>query len=108
MRQDGHPPPGGLQGPDGLSADTLDSRLEAVEAAFDSLNLSDGELAQLDPDARRSLHDRLMRLQDRLMSGLSAVVDGMAADGADLVDDRGVPRHYSTGGSGTSDEPSEA
>jgi len=42
-----------------------------------------------------------MRLQDRLLSGLSAVVDGMATDGADLVDARGVPRHYS-------ETPSEA
>ena len=62
----------------------------------------DDVLAALTPAQRRAAHDRAVRLQDQLVSLMSALVAGMASDGADLVDARGVPRDYSSG----ADDPS--
>lgn len=59
------------------------------EAAFDSLT----------PDERRAAHDLGVRVQDRIVRALARLAEGMANDGVELADDRGVPVDYSEPGS---------
>jgi len=59
-------------------------RLPDSEAAFDDL----------DPAQRRDAHDIGVRIADRLVHTLARLVAGMAEDGADLVDERGLPRTF--------------
>ena len=71
--------------------------LPALEAVWDAVAaLPDDEAAftSLDPDARRHAHGVGVRCQDRLVRALSRLVEGMAEDGVELVDDRGVPLDY--------------
>ncbi len=96
MRQDRDPPAGRLQGPEEarLSQLTLLESLDAASAALTAADPGDSALAALSPSERRAAHDRAVRIQDQLVSLLSALVRGMADDGADLVDPRGVPKDY--------------
>ena len=57
------------------------ARLPDDDEAFDAL----------DPKQRREAHDLGCRIQDRLVRALATLAAGMAADGADLVDGRGLP-----------------
>ena len=96
MRQDGDPAPRRLQGPDRLSAfPELQAGVRLVREALARLPIDDAALNSLSPAERRSAHDLVVGLQDQLVALLSALVAGMVIDGADLVDDRGVPRDYS-------------
>ena len=71
--------------------------VEGLERVWDAVRAlpDDSSLERLDPATRRAAHDLGVRIQDRLLHTLSTLVAGMAADGADLVDDRGVPRALS-------------
>ena len=109
MRQDGDPTPRRLQGPVRLSAfselqasvrqvGTTPKTAEGARELYDNWAGSyDAALSSLSPAERRSAHDLVVGLQDQLVALLSALVAGMALDGADLIDDRGVPRDYSAG-----------
>jgi len=76
---------------------TLSEALDAAATAFVQIEVHGDQLDSLTPEERRDAHDKAVRLSDRLMSLMAELVSGMAADGADLVDDRGVPRDYSLG-----------
>ena len=62
-------------------------RLPTEDAAFDSLS----------PSGRREAHDIGVRIQDRLLSSLSRLVDGMTEDGIELVGEDGLPLALRTG-----------
>jgi len=78
----------------------------ALIAALDSLQRQVSELAdddtlfsELSAEQRRDAHAQGCRIQDRLLAVLSQLVAEMASDGADLVDEGGLPRSYGEGGS---------
>ena len=59
----------------------------------------DGLFSDLNPQQRRDAHALGCRLQDRIMGLLSRLVAELADDGADLIDEGGLPRSYGDGGS---------
>jgi hypothetical protein len=78
----------------------------ALVAALGGLHQQVADLAadpalfsELSPQQRRDAHALGCRLQDRLLVVLSQLVAEMASDGADLVDEGGLPRSYGEGGS---------
>lgn len=71
-----------------------DLQQQVAELPEDDVLFSD-----LDPQQRRDAHQLGCRLQDRVMALLARLVAEMAADGADLVDEGGLPRSYGDGGS---------
>lgn len=75
---------------DSSSTSALSAALDRVWEAVLQLPDDDEAFDSLDPDARRAAHDLGVRVQDRLLRCLSQLVEGMAADGAELVDD-GLP-----------------
>ncbi len=77
---------------------TLPAALDAVWIAAAALPDDEASFDSLDPDARRRAHDVGVRCQDRLVRVLARLVEGMAHDGVELVDERGVPRDYSADG----------
>ncbi len=72
----------------------LTDALQAALAAAAALPDDDDAFDALDPEQRRHAHDLGVRAQDRLVRCLSRLVEGMAADGADLLDERGLPTGY--------------
>ena len=62
------------------------------DAAFDSLS----------PEQRRDAHDLGVRVQDRLVRALARLVEGMASDGVELVDEAGLPSGYRSPDEGAS------
>ena len=68
--------------------------LDAVWAATRRLPDDEASFHSLSPHDRRAAHDLGVRAQDRLVRTLARLVEDMARDGADLVDDRGVPSDY--------------
>ena len=70
--------------------DALQAVWEAVAALPDDPESFDA----LSPDDRRRAHDLGVRCQDRLVRCLATLVEGMAADGAELLDERGLPPGY--------------
>jgi hypothetical protein len=68
-----------------MTARALSARLRALA---DELPAA---LPPLDPDERRALHAALCVVQERVTDLLAEASDGMAKDGADRVDARGVP-----------------
>lgn len=81
--------------------------VEGLERVWEAVSAlpDDPSLGRLDPATRRAAHDLGVRIQDRLLHTLSTLVAGMAADGADLVDGRGVPRALSGSVSGDAAAP---
>ncbi len=77
----------------------LEDALDAVWRAVADLPDDDDAFDSLDPEARRRAHDLGQRTQDRMMRCLARLVQGMAADGADLLDERGLPPGYRPGAS---------
>ncbi|MEE2828675.1 MAG: hypothetical protein VX498_05780 [Myxococcota bacterium] len=75
-------------------ASRLHSSLEEVWQTVLRLPDEDSDFDALEPMERRAAHDLGLRIQDRLLRALSRLVEGMAADGVDLVDDEGVPSSY--------------
>ena len=75
-------------------ASRLHSSLEEVWQTVLGLPDDDSDFDELEPLERRAAHDLGVRIQDRLLRALSRLVEGMAADGVDLVDDKGVPSSY--------------
>ncbi|MCP4868383.1 MAG: hypothetical protein GY898_06670 [Proteobacteria bacterium] len=73
-------------------SDALDRLWEAALALPDDAAAFDS----LDPDARRAAHDVGQRCQDRLLRCLSRLVEGMAKDGVELLDD-GLPGPFTQG-----------
>jgi len=73
----------------------LADALDAVWTAAAALPDDEAAFTELDPDARRRAHDVGVRCQDRLVRVLARLVEGMAEDGVELVDARGVPSDYS-------------
>ncbi|HCP48249.1 MAG TPA: hypothetical protein DIU15_19575 [Deltaproteobacteria bacterium] len=55
-------------------------RLPDDDSSFDSLS----------PTERRRAHDLGVRVQDRVTRALARLVEGMARDGAELVDEAGL------------------
>jgi hypothetical protein len=74
--------------------DRLTDGLRAAWEAVAALPDDDAAFDALDPDARRRAHDLGVRAQDRLVRCLARLVEGMARDGADLLDERGLPPGY--------------
>lgn len=68
--------------------------LEAVWHAVVALPDDEAAFTSLDPEARRAAHDLGVRCQDRLVRALARLVEGMAEDGVEWVDERGVPSDY--------------
>ena len=68
--------------------------LEAVWAAANALPDHEDAFTSLSPEERRRAHDVGVRCQDRLVRVLARLVQGMAEDGVELVDERGVPKDY--------------
>lgn len=70
------------------------SRLEQVlQDSWETiLQLPDDDAAfdRLSPSQRRQAHDLGVRCQDRLTRALARLVGGMAADGVELVDEKGL------------------
>jgi hypothetical protein len=66
--------------------------LDEVREAVDRLPDEGAAFDALDPDQRRDAHALGCRIQDRLVRALARLVAGMAADGADLIDEEGNPR----------------
>lgn len=77
----------------------LIAALQGLHRHMTGLPDDDSLFAGLDPEQRRNAHSLGCRLQDRLVRVLARLVADMAADGADLVDEGGLPRSYSDGGS---------
>jgi hypothetical protein len=73
------------------SGSPLPAALDAVWAAALTLPDDEAAFAGLDPAARRAAHDVGVRCVDRLSRVLARLVEDMAEDGADLVDDDGLP-----------------
>jgi hypothetical protein len=73
---------------------SLPDALDAAWMAVAALPDDDQAFDSLDPAARRRAHDVGVRVQDRLVRCLSRLVEGMAADGAELLDERGLPPGY--------------
>ena len=61
-------------------------RLPDAEADFESLA----------PAERREGHELGAKAQDRLVRTLARLAEGMARDGADLVDTQGLPEGFSS------------
>ncbi len=72
--------------------------LEAVWQAVAALPDDPESFDALTPDERRRAHDLGVRAQDRLVRCLATLVEGMAADGAELIDERGLPPGYRSEG----------
>lgn len=68
--------------------------LESAWSAVAALPDDEAAFASLTPEERRRAHDLGVRTQDRLVRCLATLVRDMAADGADLLDDRGLPPGY--------------
>ncbi len=80
---------------DSSSTSGLSSGLQRVWEAARALPDDDASFDSLTPGERRAAHDLGVCVQDRVLRCLSRLVEGMARDGADLVDDGGLPRGYS-------------
>jgi len=78
-------------------APRLIQALEATWTAARSLPDDDSWFDSLTPDERRAAHDLGIRVQDRLVRALARLVEGMADDGVELIDPRGVPVDYGEG-----------
>lgn len=76
---------------------TVTLALDAVWAAALTLPDDEESFRSLTPDERRAAHDLGVRVQDRVVRALSRLVEGMAEDGVELVDDRGVLIDYGAG-----------
>lgn len=76
-------------------APSVQEALDSVWAAASALPDDDPSFDSLSPDERRDAHDMGVRCQDRLVRALARLVQGMASDGVELVDARGVPHDYS-------------
>ena len=72
----------------------LTDALQAAWTAAAALPDDDRAFDSLTPEERRQAHDLGVRVQDRLIRCLARLVEGMAADGADLLDERGLPPGY--------------
>ena len=79
----------------GPKTSALVDALERVWAAATALPDDEASFTSLSPEQRRAAHDSGARCQDRLVRVLARLVEGMATDGVELVDDRGVPSDYS-------------
>ncbi len=77
----------------------LPAALDAAWAAMLALPDDDPSFDSLSPEQRRAAHDLGVRVQDRLVRCLARLVEGMASDGADLLDERGLPQGFATRGS---------
>ena len=73
-----------------MSSD-LQAGLDHVWQACLRLPIDDSAFDSLSPSERREAHDMGVRIQDRLLVSLSRLVDGMTADGVELVGQDGVP-----------------
>lgn len=73
----------------------LRAALDEVWEACLRLPTDEESYDELDPMERRAAHDLGVRVQDRLMNSLSRLVEGMARDGAELVDEAGLPEAFS-------------
>jgi hypothetical protein len=81
-------------GADGAAEARLVRALRAVEAAAAAIPDDEAAFLELSPEERRSAYDVGVRAQDRLLRGLSRVVEDMARDGADLLGPGGLPRTF--------------
>jgi len=77
----------------------LVTALQGLHRRVAELPDDDSLFAGLNPEQRRTAHSLGCRLQDRMVRVLARLVADMAEDGADLVDEGGLPRSYSDGGS---------
>ncbi len=80
--------------------------LEAAWAAAAALPDDDPSFDSLTPHERRELHDLGVRTQDRLVRCLARLTQGMAEDGADLLDERGLPHGFGARASSASSDQS--
>lgn len=69
----------------------LPAALDALWDAAAVLPDDEPAFASLSPAERRAAHDVGVRVVDRLSRVLARLVEDMATDGADLVDDTGLP-----------------
>ena len=72
--------------------------LEGLLSQLSDLPDDDSLFSNLTPQQRRDAHAMGCRLQDRLLRVLSRLVADMAQDGADLIDEGGLPRSYGDDG----------
>lgn len=72
----------------------LADALQAAWSAIADLPDDDESFDALTPEERRRAHELGARTQDRLVRCLARLVEGMATDGADLLDERGLPPGY--------------
>lgn len=72
----------------------LSDALRAAWTAVAALPDDESSFDRLDPEERRRAHELGARTQDRLVRCLARLVEGMAVDGADLLDERGLPPGY--------------
>ncbi|MBJ95132.1 MAG: hypothetical protein CMP23_11760 [Rickettsiales bacterium] len=84
-----------------MSADqdgrALAAGLRSISLQLDQLPSGVLQLQELSPAARRDAHAAAGRLQNQLSGIMAQLVEGMAADGADQVDERGLPKAYRGG-----------
>ncbi len=76
--------------PDSSSTSVLSEALDRLWEAALALPDDDAAFDSLDPDARRAAHDVGVRVQDRVLRCLSRLVEGMAGDGVELLNE-GLP-----------------
>ena len=86
--------PGDTLGTHRRDRPSLPAALEDVWASARRLPDDEEAFAALDPAERRRAHDLGVRCQDRLVRVLARLVQDMATDGVELVDERGVPTDY--------------
>ncbi len=84
----------------------LPAALDAAWAVMLALPDDDVSFDSLSPDQRRAAHDLGVRVQDRLVRCLARLVEGMATDGADLLDERGLPQSVGARASSPSSDQS--
>lgn len=75
----------------------LVAALEVLWTDARALPDDDDSFDSLTPEQRRAAHDLGVRVQDRVVRALARLAEGMAEDGVELADARGVPVDYSAG-----------